>query len=145
MKTRLYIRHTLIFFVLATVCATVLLTEREKTSDVVFDENVRPGIDRLFVSVRAEVADSLFTALTGGDRKTARIEDGRFVVRHSNLGDRLVETRMGDGLWHELCEIDPELYRSSDGNELRMGVFEDEKTGVECVRVPAGLFSLFIK
>lgn len=135
----------MIFFILAAVCATVLLTEREKASDVVFDENVRPGIDRLFVSVRAEVVDSLFTALTGGDRKTARMEDGRFVVRHPRLGDRLVETRMGDGLWKELSEIDTELYRSPDGNELRMGVFEDEKTGEECVRVPAGLFSLFIR
>lgn len=111
---------------------------------VVFEEDVRPGKDRLFVPVKIEIADSLFTALTGGDKRTARVQDGLFVVSHSRLGRKLSDTGMGDPLWNELQEVDSLFYRSDDGNELRMSMSEDEVSEEDIVWIPAGVMSLFV-
>lgn len=112
---------------------------------VIFEEEVRPGKERLFVPVRAEIADSLFTALTGGDKKTAREEDGLFMVRHPKLGKKLSETGMGEALWKELKDVDDRLYRSSNGNELHMSMSKDKASKENIVWVPAGLMSLFVR
>ena len=144
-RSKSYIRPAIIYFFLCALFAGFLWTEHSRQSSVSFEENVRPGRDRLFVRVRMEAADSLFTSVTKGDRKTAKKHDGKFVISHPSLGDRLARTGMGDGLWNELHEVDPGLNLSKDGNKLEMSIDEDEETGEEFVWVPAGVFSLFIK
>lgn len=144
-RSRLYIKTAAAYFIFAGIFAVILLTERPRSSRASFEENVRPGRERLFVRLRTEIADSLFTDLTGGGRKTAEADDGRFTVKHPGLGARLAATGMGDGLWNELSRIDPGLVLSKDGNELQMSMGEDEVSGEEFVWVPAGILSLFIK
>lgn len=144
-KISFNVKSVFCYIILLGLLAVALLTEKPLQSEVVFDENIKPGMDRLFVPVRTSVADSLFSVLTGGEKKTARVKDGKFVVSHPDLGNVLIRTKMGDGLWKELGETDPALYRSSDGNELHMSMGVDEISGDEFVWVPAGIMSLFVK
>ena len=135
----------IIYLVGCCLLSAVLLLERPRTSSVEFEDNERPGMDRLFVPVLKEQADLLFTSLTGGGRKTASEQDGLFVVSHPSLGSILSRIHMGDGPWKELESTDAQFSLSSDGNEIRMSMGVDAETGEEFVRVPAGILSLFIK
>lgn len=142
-RVKKYVKVIGCYLVGLLLLSAVFLLEKPEESVITFEESDRPGIDRLFVPIKVESADSIFTSLVNGSQSSVKEKNGYLIIRSPHLKNLLGKTKMGTEVWKELEETDTGL--SKDNNELKLSISKDKLTGEEYVNVPAGLAILFVK
>jgi len=107
----------------------------------------KPGVERLFIPIKTDVAKKLFTKpkVVKGELKVKLLDD-RFTIEGDALRDmlQLIDMRPRS-MWNELKNYDKKLDFSADEKQLTLGVYTDEDTNEEYVNVPAGLLRAYIE
>jgi hypothetical protein len=147
-KQMIFNSATFYIIIIAILAGLLYLSEIPGKSRMVFSQNDKPTMDRLFVPVKVDVAVKLFrnpVVLDDVHLKTKK-EKTAFVISGKQLEDVLDFISMrSPSMWKELEEYDPKLKLSADNQTLVLGIYHDKGTDMDYVNVPAGLLRAYIK
>lgn len=146
MNYRMSLYYLLLLAVVVSVMSPLLL-EPAGESQMIFADNSKPGLDRLFVPIKLSEAPKILEhPVYEGVLLKVSTNGDRLIIKGTSLRKVLERISMrSDRVWSELKELDDRLFLSADQQELTLGIYEDEESGVKYVNVPAGFLTAYIR
>lgn len=121
--------------------------EQPQESKMVFNNSNEPGMEQLFVPIKLDTAKILFAQpviIPESKLKITSTEE-QLTIQGDVLEELLDEISMrSTPMWKDLQKFDSILFISEDCKTLRLGIYNDEKTGEKYVNVPAGFLRTYI-